>query len=139
MLEIDAPEIRGHFLKLQAQFPTAAPLVPAPNQYRFASVLVRQVDKVQPLTDGKSLLKDREAALRADIYGVAFRSQGPALFCPLDGHSHARIQSNARSNLLHALFVARVLGRYHNRLPEFIGGINDKVGYRMLGDTGSET
>jgi hypothetical protein len=102
-LEVQAPEVRWHLLEFQAQFPAAPALVSTPHQDGVANVLVRQIDQPQFLPYCKSLREDRQAPFRADVHGITFGPVAPAVFSPLYGHCHSRIQADSRADMLHPL------------------------------------
>jgi hypothetical protein len=103
-LEIQAPELLARVLQLEAKFPTAAAFVATPHQNRFAHILIRHVNQVQSLPDGKSLRHDREASFGADVDRVTLGVERTSGLCPGNGHRNARIQANSRADSLHPLF-----------------------------------
>jgi hypothetical protein len=54
-LKIQAPKIHRSLLKLNPQFPSRSPFVAPPNQDRFASILIYQVDQDKALPHWKIL------------------------------------------------------------------------------------
>ena len=103
-LEIHAPELLSRVLQFEADLPTTAALMSAPNQNRFAHVLIGHINKVEPLPDRESLRENREAPLGADVDGVTFGVQRPAGFSPGDRDRNTRVQANSCADFLHPLF-----------------------------------
>jgi hypothetical protein len=116
-LEIHAPELLSRVLQFEADLPTTAALMSAPNQNRFAHILIGHINKVESLPDRKPLWQDRQASFVADIDRIPLGVQRPSGFSPGDGHRHPGIQANSRADFLHPLFETQLLRKRHYHSP----------------------
>jgi hypothetical protein len=117
LLKVQTPEIHRSLLKLKPQFPSRPAFMSSPNQNRFASILIDEIDQQQPLPHGKTLRNHREASFRAGVHCVALCAHRAARLRPFHRHGHSRIYARTRPVILRSRFKAEHVSYAHSCLP----------------------
>ena len=86
-------------MQFEAEFPARPAFMSTPNEYRFARSVTDKIHEPQPLPHSKSLRNNRQAAFRANIHSVAFRSQIFPRVRPFHSHCNTGIQAPAATDL----------------------------------------
>lgn len=90
--------------------------MPAPNQDRFASIFIDEIDQEQALPNREPLWNNRQTPLCAHVRGVTLRAHCPARLRPFHRHWNARIYSHPGPVILHSRFKAGYVPNAHGCL-----------------------